>query len=106
MPARLWLLPGVGNNQPRRNWSSELLISGAMKRRIYFGRGATILNWLNERSEIYSKLCDEDCTRLEVVLVNLLLVIQFAAIVLVQINWFLGVGVLATAIPIIRKLNS
>lgn len=64
------------------------------------------MNWLNERSEIYSKLCDEDCTRLEVVLVNLLLVIQFVAIVLVQINWFLGVGVLATAIPIIRKLNS
>lgn len=75
------------------------------KRTIYFGRFASLRNWLNERSETYSKLCGEDFTRKEVLLMNALIIILLLVAVLVETHTLTALAIGTVAIPIVRRLN-
>lgn len=75
------------------------------KRTIYFGRFASLRNWLNERSETFSKLCGEDFTHKEVLLCNALLIILMLAMLLAETHILTAVAVECVAFPIVRHLN-
>lgn len=75
------------------------------KRTIYFGRGAAFKNWLNSKSETYSKLCGEDFTHREVVIMNAIILDFILVVGLVEEHIIIAGLVALLAVPLVWAIN-
>lgn len=66
----------------------------------YSSRLSRLRGWLNERSEIHSRLCGEDYTRKEVLHAHILLVLGLAVLGLAESHILLVLGLAAVVLVV------
>ena len=65
-----------------------------------------VTNWLDTKSEFYSRICEFDCTRRTVIRINLITVCMIAAIGAVEEHPLVALMAAAAAGYIVRRLNN
>lgn len=75
------------------------------KNTIYFGRLAGLRNWWNEKSEMWSRLCGDEYTHGEVVVVNVIAVLMMLVVGLAEEHPLMALGVAGCAVPLVRWLK-
>ena len=65
-----------------------------------------VTNWLDTKSEFYSRICEFDCTRRTVIRINLITVCMFVVIGAVEEHPLVALMAAAAAGYIVRRLNN